>query len=81
MMRAMNQTIREISLKYLHVFEAYKVIYFIVIDKIMLELEHHFGESKPILNSIAALSPKNPSFLKFILEVSVIRPLAMEYNI
>ena len=61
-MRAMNQTIREISLKYLHVFEAYKVIYFI--DKIMLELEHHFGESKPILNSIAALSPKNPSFLK-----------------
>ena len=72
MMRAMNQTIREISLKYLHVFEAYRVIYFIVIDKIMLELEH-FGES----NSIAALSPKNPSFLK----VSVIRPLAMEYNI
>lgn len=47
----------------LSVYESYKVIYYQAIDKVLVELEHHFGEPRPILQSVAALSPKSPSFL------------------
>ena len=57
--------------------QTYKVIYFNVIDKILLELRHQFGESRPILQSLAALSPKHPSFL----ENAAVQPLAEEYDI
>ena len=47
----------------LSVYESYKVIYFQAVDEVFVELEHCFGEPRPILQSIAALYPKSPSFL------------------
>lgn len=34
------------------------------IDKVLMELQHRFGEPRPVLQSIAALSPKCPTFLE-----------------
>ena len=44
----------------LSIYESYKVIYYQAVDKILMELEHRIGEPRPILQSIAALSPKSP---------------------
>ena len=57
--------------------EAYKVIYYQVMDKILVELHHRFGEQRPLLHSIAALSPKSPLFLNS----QVILPLAEAYKL
>lgn len=57
--------------------QTYRVIYFSVIDKIVIELVHRFEESIPLLQSIAALSPKSPSFL----EIALVEPLAKQYDI
>lgn len=43
----------------LSVYESYKVIYYKAGDNVLMELEHHFGEPRPILQSIAALSSKS----------------------
>ena len=61
----------------LSVYESYKVIYYQAVDKVLMELEHRFGEPRPILQSIAALSPKSPSFL----DSKAILPLAEAYNL
>ena len=42
-----------------------------------MELEHRFGEPRHILQSIASLSPKSPSFL----DSKAILPLAETYNL
>ena len=61
----------------LSVYDSYKVIYYQAIDKVLVELEHRFGEPRPILQSIAALSPTSPSFL----DSKAILPLAETYNL
>lgn len=48
----------------LSTYQSYKVIYFKAIDKVLVELQHHFEERRPILQSIAALSPRSPTFLE-----------------
>ena len=42
-----------------------------------MELQHRFGEPRPILQSIAALSPKSPSFL----DSSAVLSLAQAYDL
>ena len=61
----------------LSMYESYKVIYYQAVDKVLVELEHRFGEPRPILQSIAALSPKSTSFLNS----KAILPLAETYNL
>ena len=58
-------------------YESYKAVYYQAIDKVLMELDHRFGEPRPILQSIAALSPKNSSFL----ESKSLLPLAEAYNL
>lgn len=38
------------------IYEAYKAIYYQAVDKVLMELEHRFGEPRPLLQSIATLS-------------------------
>ena len=59
------------------VYQAYRVKYFEAIDKVLSELHKRFGEPRPILLSIASLSPDSPSFLDF----DSISPLAESYKL
>ena len=61
----------------LSVYDSYKALYFQVVDKVLMELDKRFGESRSLLKSIAVLSPKNPSFL----DVKLILPLAGCYKL
>ena len=60
----------------LSIYESYRVVYFKATDKVLMELQHRFGEPRPVLQSIAALSPKCPTFLDF----SSVHPLAQAYD-
>lgn len=60
----------------LSIYESYRVIYYKAIDKVLMELHHRFGEPRPMLQSIAALSPKCPTFLDF----TSVCPLAQAYD-
>lgn len=42
-----------------------------------MELEHRFGEPRPLLQSIATLSPKSTSFL----DLKAFLPLAEAYDL
>ena len=61
----------------LSVYDSYKALYFQVVDKVLMELDKRFGESRSLLKSIAVLSPKNPSFL----DMKLILPLAECYKL
>ena len=61
----------------LSVYDSYKALYYQVVDKVLVELDERFGETRPLLKSIAVLSPKNPSFL----DMKLILPLAECYKL
>ena len=48
----------------LSVYDSYKALYFQVVDKVLMELDKRFGESRPLLKSIAVLS--HPRTLLFL---------------
>ena len=61
----------------LSVYDSYKALYYQAVDKVLVELDKRFIESRPLLQSIGVLSPKSPSFL----DLEIILPLADAYKL
>uniref|UniRef100_A0A1X7U5U3 TTF-type domain-containing protein n=1 Tax=Amphimedon queenslandica TaxID=400682 RepID=A0A1X7U5U3_AMPQE len=61
--------------------EVYRVMYYEIIDKILVELDHRFGDHRPILQALAALSPNSPSFLDPVIILPIVEAYKLDQSV